>query len=371
MALSSVLTHITKLSAIVIFLSYLIYFSNDREYINYDAIPYVAAAYLIKNNNIDEAHNYTWSLLKRKTAPEIYDDLCCGNIYKKSMSSNKEAFFSHLPAYASKSGYVYLVRMVADLFDKDEYQAMKIISQLSIILVVLIASMLFYNRNTFIFLSIFPLFILSQVLALSRLLSPDALIALILLASTVLILKNKINLGLALMMCLIVLRQNNIIFFGLGTLLLLKERNFLNFTVWCAAGLSLYFYNSYQFESLGYWKSFHSTLIYLPSTFVNYDPPFSLSIYFNLLGEKFLWMLTDRELNRFIAIIIFNSIISLYFFTKLKPEEPKDIELAAIFSFGMIISYLMFPIPDQRLYTGAIIASSLMILNVITRNKLK
>lgn len=369
MTFSSILSNFTKLSAIVIFLSYIMYFSNDRDYINYDGVPYATAAYLLKDNNTDNAHEYVWMQLEKIAPPEIYKDLCCGNYYKKSMSTNTEAFFSHLPAYSSKSGYIFLIRKTSDLLKTDEFEAMKIITQASIILIILIASAAFYNQNTLIFLSIFPVLILAQILELSRLLAPDALIALVYLVSAILLLKNKINFGLGLMMISILLRQNNIVFFGMSTLLLLKKRNFISYVAWCAAGLSLYFYNSYLFEGLGYWKSFHSTLIYLPSTFINYDPPFSISIYFTLLVDKFLWMTTHMELNRFIAIITFNSLISSYFLISHKSFKSYEIALAAIFSFGAIVSYLMFPIPDQRLYSGAVIVSSLALLRAIAKTK--
>ena len=141
--MSQVIISTLKILTAFTFIWFLLFFSNNKIYINYDSIPYAASSYLLKNNNEELAHKYTWDLLKTKVSTEIFQDLCCSSEYRKSMSKNIEAFYSHMPAYSTKSGYIFLIRLVSDTFKVDEYDAMKIITNASLVLLILIACMYF------------------------------------------------------------------------------------------------------------------------------------------------------------------------------------------------------------------------------------
>tara|TARA_Y100000389_G_scaffold197017_1_gene230847 strand:- start:376 stop:1488 length:1113 start_codon:yes stop_codon:yes gene_type:complete len=360
--------NILKVFSAAIFIWFLVHFSNNQTYINYDSIPYTASAYLLKNNDDDKAHKYAWNLLKKKVSPTIFKDLCCSSDYRESMSQNTESFYSHMPAYSTKSGYVLIIRLVSDLLEVDEYEAMKIISQASIILISLIASLYFFNRSLFIYLGIFPILLISQILGLGRLLTPDALIALIFLISSFLLASKKTKAGFALLVSSILLRQINIIILFMMTLMLALKRERVNFLLLNLLGMLIYFLNSWYFESLGYWKHFYSNLIYLPTTFINFNPEFSFEIYFSLLKNKFLWMVSHAELNRFIGMVFFNCMIASFALARRINDFRNEILIGALLSYGVIFSYILFPVPDHRLYSGVIISSSLMLLSGLTRH---
>jgi hypothetical protein len=368
MQVNKLTSNILKIFSATIFIWFLAHFSNNQTYINYDSIPYTASAYLLKNGDDGKAHEYAWNLLEKKVSPKIFKDLCCSNDYRKSMSQNIEAFYSHMPAYSTKSGYVLIIRLISDLLKVDEYEAMKIISQVSIILISLIASVYFFNRSLFIYLGIFPILLISQILGLGRLLTPDALIALIFLISSFLLASNKTKAGFALLVSSILFRQINIIIFSMMTLMLALNRERLNFFLLNLLGMLIYFLNSWYFESLGYWKHFYSNLINLPTTFINFNPEFSFEIYFNLLKNKFLWMLSHAELNRFIGVVFFNCMISSFALSRGINDFKNEILIGALLSYGVIFSYILFPVPDYRLYSGIIISSSLMLLSGLTRH---
>lgn len=350
-----------------IFIWFLIFFSNDKSYVNYDSIPYTASAYLLKNNDKLIAHEYAWNLVKTKVSEDLFQNLCCSTKYRKSMSENVNAFYSHLPAYSTKSGYVLSIRLVSDFLKVDEYMAMKIISNASVILITLLASLYFINRNFFIYFSVFPILLVSQILGLGRLLTPDSLIALILLASSFLIVSKKYFSGFSLLAFSILLRQINIIFFFMMCLIYLKKMKFYNFILTICIGIIIYFLNSWYFESLGYWKHFYSNLIYLPPSFIDFNPEFSFEVFFNLLKDKFLWMAANPELNRFIGIVLFNTMIASFSLYKRIKDTHNEIFIGALLSYGIIFAYVLFPVPDHRLYSGLIIASSLMLLSGLTR----
>lgn len=365
--MTKIMSNILKIFTTGIFIWFLIHFSNNNVYINYDSIPYTASSYLLKNNQKDEAYQYSWELVKTKVSPAIFQNLCCSSDYRKSMSGNMDAFYSHLPAYSTKSGYIYLIRLVSDILKVDEVDAMKIITNASIVLIVIMASLYFFNRSFFIHFAVFPILLISQILVIGRLLTPDALIALIILASSFLLVSNKIIAGNLLMAFSILLRQINIIFFCMTCLIFIKRKQLGKFFMMIMTGLILYFLNSLYFESLGYWKHFYSNLIYLPSTFVNFSPEFSINIFLDLLKTKFLWMVAHSELNRFIGIVLFNTVIASYALTRRLKDIYNEILIGACLSYGIVFAYILFPVPDHRLYSGVVIASSLMLLSGFAR----
>lgn len=367
MKANKLISNFLKVITASLFLWFLVHFSNNQTYINYDSIPYTASAYLLQNSDKKIAHEYSWNLLETKVSPTIFQNLCCSNDYRNSMSKNVEAFYSHLPAYSTKSGYIFSIRLVSDLFEVDEYESMKIISQVSVILITLLACLYFYNRSIFIYLGIFPILLIAQILGLSRLLTPDALIALIFLSSSFLLASNKTVAAYSLMAFSILLRQINIIFFLMLSLLFIFRQQRIKFFVLASTGMLIYFSNSWYFESLGYWKHFYSNLIYLPSTFIDFNPEFSFDKFFNLLKTKFLWMLSHNELNRFIGLVFFNCMVASFSLTRKINDHKNEILLGALLSYGIVISYALFPVPDHRLYSGVIIASSLLLLSGLSR----
>ena len=45
--------------------------SFKENYFNYDSIPYVASAYMLSGNNLEESHAYAWNLLQEKSHPSV------------------------------------------------------------------------------------------------------------------------------------------------------------------------------------------------------------------------------------------------------------------------------------------------------------
>jgi hypothetical protein len=360
---------IIKISTLLMFCFYLNWFSNDRNYINYDAIPYVASAFLVQNSDVDEAFKYSWGLLKKTVDKNIYQDLCCANDYRKSMSADKSAFESHLPSYQTKSGYVYMIRFASDLMSINEYDAIKVISQIASLLIVILLAMSFFREHLAIYLSIFPILVLLEILQLSRLMTPDAVIGLLMLISAYLLSKNKLPIAYSLLISSILLRQTNILFVGILSFIKLYKKQHLSFCVLSISALCIYGLNSFYFSSLGYWKTFHSSLIYMPNTFVNYNPEFSFEIYMKLLLDKFFWILSDTYLSKLITVMGINIAMGIFFLRSKFIKISYFGKLSLIFSLGTLAAFVLIPFPDFRIYAGPLIASSFLILKAIAKTK--
>ena len=360
---------IVKILTLGIFCFYIGWFSNDKDYINYDAIPYVASASLVQTPNTDIAFEYSWRLLKETVDNNIYQDLCCASDYRKSMSSDKSAFVSHLPSYQTKSGYIYLIRVVSNLFHINEYDAIKVISQISSILIVFVMAISFFNERLPIYLSIFPVLLLMEILQLSRLMTPDALIGLVMLISAYLLSKNKFLIACTVLIFSILLRQTNIIFVGIFSFAKLFKKQYISFFLLSFFSFCLYVLNSLNFSSIGYWKTFHSSLIKMPNTFIDYNPEFSFEIYLGLLIDKFLWILTDPYLSKLVILLGMNVAIGFFFFQSKFNEISRFGQLSLVFSIGAIIAFVLIPFPDFRIYAGPIIASSYLILKALAKTR--
>ena len=191
-------------------------------------------------------------------------------LIEKSMSSDYEAFASHMPAYQIKSLYVQLIRITSDFLGVDEYKAINLISLSSVLGIVFLLLASSFNL-IFWFLSIFGVLVLSQVLHLSRLMTPDALSSLVFLCSVVLILRNLKVAGFFLLILALLVRPSNIVYTGLIPLFLLKDKKFIYFLLLSSVSLFVYYLNAKIIGGLGWWKSFHSSLIGMPTTFIGYE----------------------------------------------------------------------------------------------------
>ena len=111
---------------------------------------------------------------------------------------------------------------------------------------------------------------------------------------------------------------------------------------------------------LGWWKSFHSSLIGMPTTFIGYDPPFNFSQYLESLNYWFFWTLSDWNYNRWLALALSFSLGAVYLLQKNKGYLRNEVIIFTAFSFGVLISFLLFPIADHRIYASGLIPATFL-----------
>jgi len=354
-----------KIFKLIVLLGFLLFLhdkSFKESYYNYDSIPYVASAYMLAGNDIESSHRYAWDLLKKRAHPAVFNDLCCNSSYRKSMHQNPQAFGSHLPSYRTKSLYILLIRLVTDFLGTDEFNALQIITFSSVVLMTVLTACLVFNRDILIYLSIFPLLFLMQIIPLTRLLTPDGLIAFMMVLSGVFFLKGSRLAGYSILLTTILIRQTNIILYALFLLFELRNRNQLRFWLLLSIGLLVYFMNSSHFDSLGYWKTYYSSLISMPDTFIGFEPTLKFSLLITTLIGKLDWMLGNAELNRLISLMLLLFVICLYKAKKSAEKDLDDFLIPLFFVTGSLISYILIPFPDFRIYAGYLMASAITLL---------
>ena len=361
---------VARLLILGCFLVFVYHKSFKESYFNYDSIPYVASAYMLSGKSLEESHDYAWNLLKEKSHPSVFKDLCCGSSYRKSMYENTEAFGSHLPSYRTKSLYILLIRSSSNLFSIDEFQALKIISFASVILIGLMAYQLFSRESLLIYLCVFPLLFLMQIIPLGRLLTPDSLLGFLMLLAGISMLNGRKKFGYFILLLSVLVRQTNIIVYALFLLFEVKRKNYRAFIIFLVLGLTVYWLNSVSFESIGFWKTYYSSLISMPDTFIGFNPSFDTSILFSTLLGKLNWMLGNSELNRLISLMVLMLLLSLINLKSVQKGDLDDALVPVFFSAGAMIAYVLIPFPDFRIYAGYLLASTFtLLLGIAKRNK--
>jgi len=201
-----------------------------------------------------------------------------------------------------------------------------------------------------------------QIIPMARLLTPDSFNALLMFTAAACFLRQNKTAGYGIMLASILVRQTNIILFALFILFELKERNYLKFLSYTFFGLLIYFLNSSLFESIGYWKTYYSSLIRMPDTFIGFNPPFELSLVFSTLIGKLNWMLGNPELNRLPALMLILLSLSLLSLKEKRAGISERRIVPCIFIVGAIISFALIPFPDFRIYAGFLIAGSFALI---------
>ena len=129
------------------------------------------------------------------------------------------------------------------------------------------------------------------------------------------------------------------------------------------SAVSLYLTNSIIYESLGYVKTFNYGLIKIPTDFVNYSPSLTFETYLQTLKGKFMWMLMNENLNRFIALFLFQFLLVITLFISSQSDRIREILFWSLcFSLSVFLSYILIPFPDQRLYAAGLFSSAIFML---------
>ena len=351
------------LLSFLIFAFFINFSSNNYSYFNYDSVPYAASAYILKNKDKDESHSYAWGLLEDKAPEFVFNDLCCATEYRISMYKNQESFIAQLPSYQTKSLYIYFIRMTSDALKVDEYDAMRLITIFSIYLTLFFVYLIFLREKTGFLIASLPLMILYQLPSLGRLLTPDSLIFLFFTAATFFILNKKYYLAALILIASILLRQTNLIYVGLLSTFFILRKEYWVCALISFSAVSLYLTNSIIYESLGYVKTFNYGLIKIPTDFVNYSPSLTFETYLQTLKGKFMWMLMNENLNRFIALFFLQFLLVITLFISSQSDRIREILFWSLcFSLSVFLSYILIPFPDQRLYAAGLFSSAIFML---------
>tara|TARA_B100000941_G_scaffold230198_1_gene172590 strand:- start:26 stop:745 length:720 start_codon:yes stop_codon:yes gene_type:complete len=226
----------------------------------------------------------------------------------------------------------------------------------------------FFQKNFLQFLWI-PLAFFSQFLFLAKLMTPDAITALLFLISVIFLIKNRLYTSYLIMALTLTFRPDMIVAAGLAGLLPIFNKDFRMPILNSIMFLSIYFYISASISHNGWWSHFYTSLVSTQSNLDFFDPSFDLKKYFEILIGNTLWVLNDINYISWFSLTFIIIFLSAYFVLEKKSQWINFIALSL--SIAIIIKFIIFPKVDSRVYLAilvpAIYAFSLNSLNLPER----
>jgi len=344
---------ILNITFLLIILSFFYQKANTENFYNWDAVAYTMAVQLDEGKSVDEAHTYTYKILKDEINPGLFQTLCCNGKYRQDQFNSSENLKSMMPMYALKPGYLALIKAVKLFTGLNEYQSMKYISIFSILIMTLLFFTTFFFQKNFLQFVWIPLVFFSQFLFLAKLMTPDAVTALLFLISVMLLVKNRLYTSYLLMALTLTFRPDMIVATGLAGLLPLINKDFRMPIFNSIMFLSIYFLISASISHNGWWSHFYTSLVSTQSNLNLFDPSFDLKKYFEILIGNTLWVLNDINYVGWFSLTFIIIFLSAYFVLEKKSQWINLIALSL--SVAIIIKFIIFPKVDSRVYLAILV----------------
>ena len=327
--------------------------ANTGNFYNWDAVAYTMAVQLDDGKSADEAHIYTYETLKNEVDPGLFQTLCCIGEYRQDQFDSPENLKSMMPMYALKPGYIALIKVVKLFTGLNEYQSMKYISIFSTLIMTLLFFITFFFQKNFLQFMWIPLVFFSQFLFLAKLMTPDAITALLFLVSVMFLAKNRLYTSYILMALTLTFRPDMIVATGLAGLLPLINKDFRMPIINSMMFLSIYFLISASISHNGWWSHFYTSLVSTQSNLDLFNPSFDLNKYFEILVGNTLWILNDINYIGWFSLTFIIIFLSAYFVLEKKSQWNNLITLSL--SVAIIIKFIIFPKVDSRVYLAILV----------------
>ena len=359
---------VLNIGFLIIILSFFYQKANTGNFYNWDAVAYTMAVQLDEGKSSDEAHRYTYKTLKDEIDTGLFQTLCCDGKYRQDQFDSPENLKSMMPMYALKPGYIALIKAVKLFTGLNEYQSMKYISIFSTLIMTLLFFITFFFQKNFLQFLWIPLAFFSQFLFLAKLMTPDAVTALLFLISVMFLVRKKLYTSYLLMAITLTFRPDMIVAAGLAGLLPIFNKDFRMPILNSIMFLSIYFYISASISHNGWWSHFYTSLVSTQSNLDFFDPSFDLNKYFEILIGNTLWILDDINYIDWFSLTFIIVFLSAYFVLEKKSRWINLITLTL--SVAVIIKFIIFPKVDSRVYL-AILVSAIYVFSLNSLNLLE
>ena len=346
---------VLNIGFLIIILSFFYQKANTGNFYNWDAVAYTMAVQLDEGKSSDEAHRYTYKTLKDEIDTGLFQTLCCDGKYRQDQFDSPENLKSMMPMYALKPGYIALIKAVKLFTGLNEYQSMKYISIFSTLIMTLLFFITFFFQKNFLQFLWIPLAFFSQFLFLAKLMTPDAVTALLFLISVMFLVRKKLYTSYLLMAITLTFRPDMIVAAGLAGLLPIFNKDFRMPILNSIMFLSIYFYISASISHNGWWSHFYTSLVSTQSNLDFFDPSFDLNKYFEILIGNTLWILDDINYIDWFSLTFIIVFLSAYFVLEKKSRWINLITLTL--SVAVIIKFIIFPKVDSRVYLAILVSA--------------
>ena len=319
-----------------------------KGFYNWDAVAYTFAVNIDEGLSIEDAHAKTYQTLKQEVNDGLFKDLCCSSKYRQAQYADPENLSSMMPMYALKPGYIFLIKLTKNIFQVSEFKAMSYISSLSVLLIAGLIFLSFFSIPGFAQFIWIPIAFLGELLFLGKLMTPDAISALVILLGIIGLLKKRYIAGYTLLGLSLLFRLDLIVAIGLLGLLPILNRNYTFALVNSSIFLLAYFMISYSSDHVGWWPHFYTSLVSTQVNMSEFAPEFSLNKYLEILYGNFMWVLNDNRYIKWFATSFALLLVSIAVYSEKKNTHLNIIGI--VLGLSIFIKFILFPKVDSRVY---------------------
>jgi hypothetical protein len=330
---------------------------------NWDMLPYIAAAEEANLADPAALHAHAYEAVRAGVTEGEFAALTTGEGYRVRMAQDPVAFQSMLPMYRVKLLYVEALSVLSNVMQP--VAAIRAISVFSTLLFGLVALLWLRSEKA---LALAPALVATLIVAgfadAARAGAPDMLTSVLMLAGLYAHTRRQEALTAALLFLAFLARPDNIAFLGVFAVLIVLFRQWSwGALAAFAASLAAYVPISHWAGHPGWWPHFWFTNVEPQLTMENFEPAFSIALYLKafvagvikaLIRDSWIgvgllalvgWFVTDRlglRLDRRAAVLF------------------------AALVLGVAAKFVLFPIPDTRVYFPNLIPPFLLLAVPLT-----
>lgn len=327
---------------------------------SFDLVAYLGAT--IHHFDAGADPMQAWEIVKQVAPEEVYRDLATADDYRLAQSTQTAAFVSNLPLYSAKIGYIYWLGTLAPTFGW-----MPVAQGTSIFFGLLLGAICLIWMTRENCLQGAPV-VAAVLLAMNyfdavRYASPDTIAAVATLSAIYLWQRSHENFAAILLFIAFFFRPDTLLF---AFALLLSSWAF-GLPKWRTAVLFVgLLVCSYAIRSMtdhpGWWIHYYFSNVQIQNSLVDFNPDFSLFAWAKGQARGLIGALTEFNWLVLLTLVV-SAIVAAKSCAVEFGQRQSAMLLACVLTIGG--KFLVFPLPDDRLYMVFIVAMTLVILQSI------
>ncbi|NKB53255.1 MAG: hypothetical protein GKR97_13700 [Rhizobiaceae bacterium] len=326
---------------------------------SFDLVAYLGAT--LHHHDVGTDPMQAWEIVKQVASEDVYRDLSTANDYRVTQSTDQSAFISTLPLYSAKIGYIYWLNGLAPALGW--IKAAQWSSLFFGLLFGLIALVWMIRENCLQGAAIVAAVLLAtNYFDALRYASPDIIAAAATLAAIYLWTRSREFSASGLLLIAFLFRPDTLLF---AFALILSSWAF-HLPKWRAVVLFVaLLICSYLIRTAtdhpGWWVHYYFSNVQIQNTLVGFQPDFSLIAWAKGQARGVISALT--QFNWPILLVFILATIAATATTKRFSRRQSAMLLACLLTIAG--KFVVFPLPDDRLYMVFVVAMTLLVLQVV------
>jgi hypothetical protein len=344
-------TSLVLLAGVVL---YFVYFAITRPAWDWDMVPYTLAALSGGASDVAAVNAKTWAIVKAHLSDAEFAGLTTADAYRRALFGDAAALASQLPLYESKLGYILLLKGLSVFTDPIKaMMGVTLVSTLGALALLARQSWRIAGIATLGWLLLIKLFGLNASMT-----NPDMFITFIYMAGFAAFLDRRFGLAAGIFILAAIVRQDGVVL----NLALAATMVVLSSTragvVLAVGSLAAYLLDTSIGHHIGWWPNYYFAFVEVQPNLTNFNPPFSVELYFSVLGTRLVMLLHLYWSYAALAVTMLSAILLAR-----RSDSIAGLLLLAILA-AAVLRFLAYPSTEIRLYWPIVFGLSMILLHV-------